>query len=179
MELDWVLLRRLLRLPPMVVATPNINARHLRIIMLSWMAVPSCALVAVHAPARLKTGALMARHPQVRCAVAVITPIGPFCPFRSAACADGGFLGKAMSELTQSRMPHFATEMARLELDMRAGSMPDPEKMRALASDLAAAEEEWRTMLTRMRLADDFQSREYLKLTEAVRACVCALDTVA
>ena len=57
--------------------------------------------------------------------------------------------------------------------------MPDPEKMRALASDLAAAEEEWRTMLTRMRLADDFQSREYLKLTEAVRACVCALDTVA
>ena len=93
---------------------------------------------------------------------AYVIPAGPFCPFRSAACADGGFLGDAMSELTTSKMPQFAVEMSRLELEMQSGATPDLDRVRKMAGDLSDAEAEWRTMLTRMRLVDDFQSREYL-----------------
>ena len=97
----------------------------------------------------------------------VVTPIGPFCPFRSAACAENGPLGQAMDSLTKGKMPTFAMEMSRLQLEMQTGNTPDPQRVGALADDLIEAEEEWRSMLTRMRLATDFQSREYFEMTKA------------
>jgi len=103
-------------------------------------------------------------------AMAVVIPIGPFCPFRSAACAENGPLGIAMDKMTSMDagfMPRFAAEMARLNLQMSTGETPDTEKVKRLADELYQAEESWRTMLTRMKLTDDFQSREYYKLTEA------------
>jgi len=96
-----------------------------------------------------------------------VTPIGPFCPFRSSACADGGALGKQMADLTSKKMPDFATEMARLQLEMQTGSAPDVSRVRRLANDLSEAEVDWKAMLTRMQLTDDFQSREYYKMTAA------------
>lgn len=97
----------------------------------------------------------------------VVTPIGPFCPFRSSACADGSPIGQAMGKMTTEMMPKFATEMGRIELQMQSGTMPDVNKVRELADELIQAESEWQTMLTRMRLASDFQAREYFKLTSA------------
>jgi len=94
-----------------------------------------------------------------------VTPIGPFCPFRSAACAENGPLGQAMGTLTQTKMPRFAAEMSRIQLEMQTGGAPDPSRVRVLADDLLEAEQEWRVMLTRMKMATDFQSREYFKMT--------------
>lgn len=96
-----------------------------------------------------------------------ITPIGPFCPFRSAACADGSALDQAMSGLSMTKMPKFAVEMSRLQLELQAGSTPDPGRVRQMADDICEAEVEWKTMMTRMQLTNDFQSREYYKLTSA------------
>jgi len=114
--------------------------------------------------------ALLLAWPAERAAVAaanVVTPIGPFCPFRSAVCAENGPLGAAMSDLTSSKMPVFAAEMSRLQLEMSMGNEPDPKRVGALADDLIEAEQQWQRILTRMRLADDFQSREYFKVTAA------------
>jgi len=72
-----------------------------------------------------------------------------------------------MTDLTSSKMPKFAEEMSRLQLEMSMGNMPDPQRVATMADDLIEAEEQWQRMLTRMRLADDFQSREYFKLTAA------------
>jgi len=96
-----------------------------------------------------------------------LTPIGPFSPFRSAACADGSPLGSAMAGLTQSKMPAFAMEMSKLQLEMQANpnGMPDLPRIRRLASDLSDATDDWGQMLARMSLVDDFQAREYYKMT--------------
>lgn len=75
-----------------------------------------------------------------------------------------------MEGLTQVDMPKFASEMARLQLTMSTGGEPDLERVRALADDLSKAEEQWRVMMQRMRLSNDFQSREYFKMTAAFAA---------
>jgi len=74
-----------------------------------------------------------------------------------------------MAGLTQNKMPDFAREMSRLQLEATANpdGVPDVARIRRLASDLSEAEMEWRQMLTRMSLVDDFQSREYLKMVVA------------
>ena len=64
-------------------------------------------------------------------------------------------------------MPRFAEEMSRLQLEMSMGGSPDPQKVGQMAEDLYEAEQQWQRMLARMRLADDFQSREYFKVTAA------------
>ncbi len=58
-----------------------------------------------------------------------ITPVGPFCPFRSSAAID---MEPKMESLNQAT-PEFATEMARLQLDMQIGQMPDPERLKKVA----------------------------------------------
>jgi len=100
-------------------------------------------------------------------AAGYVTPIGPFCPFRSSATSENGPLGVAMSGLTSDVMPRFASEMARLQLTMQTGGEPDLARVAALADDLTTAEADWRALLTRMRGSTDFQSLEYFKLMEA------------
>ncbi|CAK9079942.1 Uncharacterized protein SCF082_LOCUS38135 [Durusdinium trenchii] len=92
-----------------------------------------------------------------------ITPVGPFCPFRSSACAFDSELGKGMTELTSSS-PEFAVEMSRMQLDMRIGREPDPIRMQKLADGLEASHQKWEGLMTRLQLSSDFQSREYFKL---------------
>ena len=63
------------------------------------------------------------------CLNMAITPVGPFCPFRSSAAID---MEPKMESLNQAT-PEFATEMARLQLDMQIGQMPDPERLKKVA----------------------------------------------
>lgn len=95
-----------------------------------------------------------------------ITPIGPFCPFRSRVCSDGGLLEEGMASLS-SKAPSFMTELTRLQLEMQAGTEVDPDRVRKVASEMQAAQSEWEQLLARMGMTDDFQAREYKKMTQA------------
>ena len=96
----------------------------------------------------------------------VVTPIGPFCPFRSQACALGGNLDGDFQQLTAAS-PQFVMEMSRMQLDMQMGKEPDRGKMAELAKQLDASHRQWETLLAKMRLSPDFQSGEYFKMTSA------------
>ena len=87
-----------------------------------------------------------------------ITPIGPFCPFRSEATKLDGTVDSGMGSLT-SKSQSFMAEMARLQLESQMGTQPDPAKVEAVADELAAALEEWELLMTRLRLSTDFQVR--------------------
>lgn len=99
-------------------------------------------------------------------ATAFMTPVGPFCPFRSDACALNGNMDSSMNSLT-SKSASFMADMARFQLEAQMGSMPDPERVRNVANGLSEAHAEWETLMQRMRLSGDFQSREYFKMTQA------------
>lgn len=96
---------------------------------------------------------------------AFVTPIGPFCPFRSEACAFEGPTGTGMDLLSRST-PQFAMEMAKIQLDAQMGKEPDRERVRQLAEELERSYKQWQVLIAKLRLSDDFQSREYYKLTE-------------
>jgi len=96
----------------------------------------------------------------------LITPIGPFCPFRSQACRIDGAVDAGMGSLT-TKSASFMADMARLQLESQMGNEPDPAKVTGVADELAAALEEWEVLMQRLRLSTDFQSREYFKMTEA------------
>lgn len=96
-------------------------------------------------------------------ALQALTPIGPFCPFRSSASID---MDPSM-ETVSNATPEFATEMARLQLDMQIGKMPDPNRLRTVAAGIESAVEDWETLLARLNLSHDFQTKEYYKLTQA------------
>lgn len=93
-----------------------------------------------------------------------LTPVGPFCPFRSSAAID---VEPRMEKLSTETQKDFATEMARLQLDMTVGKMPDPDRLRTVASGIEAAVDDWENLLARLNLSNDFQTREYAKLTQA------------
>ena len=92
-----------------------------------------------------------------------VTPIGPFCPFRSKASVA---IEPNMENLN-SATPTFATDMARLQLDMQMGNAPNPEKLIEVADGMEASVNEWENLLTNMSESNDFQTKEYYKLTEA------------
>lgn len=70
-------------------------------------------------------------------------------------------------ESLHNAAPEFATEMARIQLDAQIGKMPDPARLRKVANGIDAAVNDWENLLTRLELSDDFQTREYAKLTQA------------
>ena len=92
-----------------------------------------------------------------------LTPVGPCCPFRSSAAQQ---MDPQMDKLNTAT-PELATEMARIQLDMQTGNTPDPDRMRKVAKGINEAVDEWEGLLTRLRLSNDFQTREYAKLTQA------------
>lgn len=93
-----------------------------------------------------------------------VTPIGPFCPFRSPSCEQQ--FGDRIEGLSSST-PRFMTELARMQLAMQTGQPLDPSRVREVALEMRSALEDWEGLLGRMALADDFQSREYRKMTTA------------
>ena len=103
------------------------------------------------------------RHRQSTSLSMALTPVGPFCPFRSTAAIEMEPRMENLSSVT----PGFATEMARIQLDIQTGNTPDPERLRNVAKGLDQAVEEWESLLTRLKLSNDFQTREYAKLNQA------------
>ena len=95
-----------------------------------------------------------------------MTPVGPFCPFRSDACALNGKVDSSMGSLTD-KSTSFMADMARFQLEAQMGTMPDPDRVRNVANGLSEAHSQWDTLMQRMRLSGDFQSMEYYKMTEA------------
>jgi len=92
-----------------------------------------------------------------------LTPTGPFCPFRSSATQA---MEPRMENLN-SATPEFAVEMERIQLDMQTGNTPDPDRLRKAAKGIDEAVDEWEGVLTRLKLSNDFQTREYAKLNQA------------
>ena len=78
-----------------------------------------------------------------------VTPVGPFCPFRSTAAID---IEPRMEQI-QTATPEFALEMSRLQLDMQMGNTPDRDRMRHLAQGIDVAVDDWENLLTRLRLS--------------------------
>mmetsp|Transcript_101438 Transcript_101438/g.327340 ORF Transcript_101438/g.327340 Transcript_101438/m.327340 type:complete len:252 (-) Transcript_101438:79-834(-) len=75
-------------------------------------------------------------------------------------------MGLGMGALTEST-PQFATEMARIQLEAQMGKEPDRARVRQLADELDTSYQKWEVLIAKLRMSDDFQSREYYKLTEA------------
>jgi Domain of unknown function (DUF1825) len=92
-----------------------------------------------------------------------VTPIGPFCPFRSPAA---NAIEPRMQELTRAG-PAFARDLARIQLELQSGQKPDKEMLQRVANGLEDAVDKWQNVMTLMRLSSDFQTREYAKLTQA------------
>lgn len=95
---------------------------------------------------------------------ALLTPVGPFCPFASSTAAALDDQMQALSEVG----PAIATAMARVQLEMQQNSeKPNPAVLTDTANQLEQAVETWETVVTQTRLATDFQAREYAKFMQA------------
>jgi Domain of unknown function (DUF1825) len=90
-----------------------------------------------------------------------LTPVGPFCPFRSKAA----IAMQSRMEHVSGATPEMAAEMSRLQLDFATGNMPDKGRLLRVADDLEREAETWQQLVARLRLSGDFQTREYSRLT--------------
>lgn len=96
-------------------------------------------------------------------ALNVMAPIGPFCPFRSeAALAIDPRL-----ESLNAATPELSTEMGRLQLYFQIGQTPEPNRLRKVVKGIDTAVDVWESLLARLNLSSDFQTREDAKLTQA------------
>ncbi|CAK0839850.1 unnamed protein product [Prorocentrum cordatum] len=80
----------------------------------------------------------------------------PFCPFRSAFCADGG-VNAEMGELSERAAVTFR-EFAPVSLEIQMGKVPDPKVVKPFLEKLSETNELWKVALGRMRLSEDFQA---------------------
>lgn len=128
------------------------------VVLLVANAASSLAFVVGPTP----TTTVAAAAPKTRLDMA-LTPIGPFCPFRSKATED---LDPSMEEM-QELSPDFATEMTRFQLDIQMGKTSEPERLRTVALGIDQAVDQWENLVSRLRLSQDFQTREFAKLTQA------------
>lgn len=92
-----------------------------------------------------------------------VTPVGPFCPFRSSAAIE---VEPNMEGLNQVG-PDVATDLTRIQLDIQMGVIPDSDRLLKVATNIEMAVQQWETLLCRLQLSNDFQTREYGKLTQA------------
>jgi len=70
-------------------------------------------------------------------------------------------------EKLSTNTPDFATAMTSIQLDLQLGQTPDPDRLLKLADAMEEAVEKWEELMARLRLSEDFQMREYAKLTQA------------
>jgi hypothetical protein len=117
----------------------------------------------ITAPGWHETGKFAVGHRSNCILHMAVTPIGPFCPFRSSAAVSMEPKMEAMS----AAGPKLHEDIARVQLDMQTGQMPDPERLIKVAEGLEAAVHQWETLHARLRLSQDFQTREFGKLTQA------------
>lgn len=92
--------------------------------------------------------------------VRVITPIGPFCPIKSAFCRDGGSVTIGMDKLAGAG-PDLTMKMARMELSAQMGQQIDVSSFREVADQFDATLQAWKASQDLMRNSGDFQSLEF------------------
>ena len=92
-----------------------------------------------------------------------LTPVGPFCPFRSKQVEK---LDVSVEQLTLEG-PEFATAFARINLDLQMGNNPDKDQVLDVATKLKKTVSRWEETTNIMRNSCDFQTREYAFLGEA------------
>jgi hypothetical protein len=102
-------------------------------------------------------------------ALHALTPVGPFCPFRSAAALE---MEPQMEQLNAEYWRQYDAMDGSTILDelMRTGQISDPDKLRKFAENTNSATDRWESVVTRLRLSQDFQTREYAKLMQAKMA---------
>ena len=103
------------------------------------------------------------RHPSLVLSATAVTPIGPFCPFRSQASEQ---LNKPMKQVAFAA-PQYETSLARLQLDLQMGNTPSQETLLQTSDMLETAVEQWEQLNQNMLQSTDFQSREYAHMTQA------------
>lgn len=102
------------------------------------------------------------KQPRTSLCVA-LTPIGPFCPFRSSAAVAV----EPRIEDFNGMAPEFATEMAKIQMDIQLGNDPDKDRLFRVADGIDKAVASWENLFEGLKLSGDFQTREYAKLTQA------------
>jgi hypothetical protein len=117
-------------------------------------------------------------HPTTTVLHMALTPVGPFCPFRSSAAIAMDPKMNALNAAAEAATATasgdpgtgdvgFATEMSRIQLEMQMGQMPNPQRLLKVADDMESAVDQWESLILRLKLSRDFQTREYAKLTQA------------
>jgi hypothetical protein len=66
----------------------------------------------------------------------------------------------------QNATPRFVEEFESLQMDLKLGQIPHPDRLRTVADEMDLVIDQWEGLLTRLRVTPDFQTREYAKLTE-------------
>eukprot|EP00747_Dinoflagellata_sp_TGD_P078178 gnl/TRDRNA2_/TRDRNA2_159943_c0_seq2.p1 gnl/TRDRNA2_/TRDRNA2_159943_c0~~gnl/TRDRNA2_/TRDRNA2_159943_c0_seq2.p1 ORF type:complete len:400 (+),score=71.61 gnl/TRDRNA2_/TRDRNA2_159943_c0_seq2:44-1243(+) len=134
-------------------------------VSLHWSSFrPDFRTVAIHPGNRIGLHSNHMRSPvRVQAQSRVVTPIGPFCPFRSASTAIGGALDEAMVDFTAEKLPDLAGQMGRLQLEVQSGGKPDLTKVAEMADSLERMQDRFEMMIGRMQISTDFQTREYYK----------------
>lgn len=94
-----------------------------------------------------------------------LTPVGPFCTFRSQAAEE---MTPRMEQIQDTmRNKDFQQEFNKVQMEMSMGINPSPEKLKEIADDMEIALDQFVTTVARLRLSKDFQTREYAKLNQA------------
>ena len=95
----------------------------------------------------------------------VLTPVGPLCPFRPLPSTE--HLSPITTTKPSTNRPELASEMARLQMDIQMGNTPDKDRLLSVSSGIDEAVHLWEQLLTRLERSGDFQTIEYVTLTEA------------
>lgn len=115
----------------------------------------------------------------VHCLSMALTPVGPFCPFRSSTSIDMEPKMERMNTMrsnsddddpsaaTIDNNFDVATEMTKIQLNLQMGIETDPGQLIKVADQIESSVEVWENLVTRLKLSSDFQTREYAKLTQA------------
>lgn len=98
----------------------------------------------------------------------ILAPTGPFCPFRSKAALE---MDPRMQQ-AQILAPEIGLEFNKLQEEIQAGREPNPEQLRKVADAMEEAMDLWESLLTRLKLSSDFQTREYAKFNQALVASI-------
>jgi hypothetical protein len=94
-----------------------------------------------------------------------LTPVGPLCPFRPLASTEQ--LSPTTTTTPSTNRPELASEMAQLQMDIQMGNTPDKDRLLSVSGGIDDAVHLWEQLLTRLERSGDFQTMEYVTLTEA------------
>jgi hypothetical protein len=93
----------------------------------------------------------------------VVTPVGPFCPFRST---DGMAMVPRV-EAKESPASDLTEEFTRIQKVMMMGQTPDAARLRKVADYMDGLVVQWEGTMIHLQTSLNFQDKEFAKLFEA------------